>query len=274
MKKLMIIAVLVTAMIVGPAYAQTTAADPNTMHVNWSDPNRPGLVTIRLMGSITVRTHTGKDVIISSRAVSRRNQTPNVTNDGLRRIDQNGAGFTVEESNNSLTISSSSWGGGDNVEIQVPVKTNLKLHSMNGSISVDGVDGDLDIQGMNGTVKLTDIAGSVVANSQNGRLTATIREVAPNRMMSFVAQNSVVDVTLPATTKANLKIRADNGAAFSNFDFQPRTPTPPTVIDNRNGNRGTFRIETDRTTYGSINGGGTEIELRSFNGNVYLRKAQ
>jgi hypothetical protein len=268
MKKLMAIAVLVTAMIAGPAYAQT---DPNTMHVNWSDPGRPGLVTVRVMASITVRTHTGKDVIISSRSV-RQGRSPNVTSDGLRRIDTNGGGFTVEESNNNLTISSSNWGS-DNVEIQVPAKTNLKLYSMNGSISVEGVDGDLDVQGVNGNVNLTDVAGSVVANAVNGRLIATIREVTPNRMMSFVAQNSSIDVTLPATTKANLKIRADNGSAWSDFDFQPRaSPTPPSVTTPRPG--GGFRIETDRTTYGTINGGGTEIELRSFNGKITLRKSK
>jgi hypothetical protein len=35
---------------------------------------------------------------------------------------------------------------------------------------------------------------------------------------------------------------------------------------------GRYRVEIDRSLYGTINGGGPEFELRSFNGNVYLRR--
>ena len=35
-----------------------------------------------------------------------------------------------------------------------------------------------------------------------------------------------------------------------------------------------LRIEMDRTTTGTINGGGPDIELRSLNGAVYLRKGK
>jgi hypothetical protein len=30
----------------------------------------------------------------------------------------------------------------------------------------------------------------------------------------------------------------------------------------------------DRAIYGSINGGGPDFEMRTFNGNVYVRKAK
>jgi hypothetical protein len=45
------------------------------------------------------------------------------------------------------------------------------------------------------------------------------------------------------------------------------------VKDTRQSN-GRYRIEVDRSLYGTINGGGPEFELRSFNGNVYLRRGK
>ena len=126
---------------------------------------------------------------------------------------------------------------------------------------------------MNGDVRLTNVSGSVIANATNGKLSAIVREVAPNKSLSFVSMNSTIDVTLPPTAKANLKIRSNNGEIWTDFDFQ-RSSSAPVVENTRNGRNGAFRIEVDRTTNGTINGGGSNIELRTLNGNIYLRKAK
>ena len=34
------------------------------------------------------------------------------------------------------------------------------------------------------------------------------------------------------------------------------------------------RVEIDTAIYGAINGGGPDFEMRTFNGNVYVRKAK
>src|SRR5204862_2471499 len=130
---------------------------------------------------------------------------------------------------------------GGNIEIQVPAKTNLKLNALNGTILVDGVDGEIDAQNTNGDVRLVNVSGSVVAHAMNGNLFATVREVASNKPMSFSSMNSNVDVTLPPSTRANLKIRADNGSAWSDFEVQAKPSVPPVIEDNRRGN-GRFRI--------------------------------
>ena len=35
-----------------------------------------------------------------------------------------------------------------------------------------------------------------------------------------------------------------------------------------------YRLEMDRSIYGTVNGGGADFELRTFNGEIYLRKAK
>jgi hypothetical protein len=63
------------------------------------------------------------------------------------------------------------------------------------------------------------------------------------------------------------------GEVLSDFDVQLRPAPPATVTDNRRGG-GRFQIEVNKSIYGTINGGGPEIEMRTFNGNVFLRKGQ
>jgi len=127
---------------------------------------------------------------------------------------------------------------------------------------------------MNGKVNILNVSGSVVAHSSNGKAVATIARVAPQKAMAFTSLNGIVDVTLPASVKANVKLRSDQGDVFTDFDIQlTTTREAPAVKDTRKSD-GRYRIEVDRSLFGTINGGGPEFELRSFNGNVYLRRAK
>ncbi|MGA2724621.1 MAG: hypothetical protein ABSG79_19710 [Bryobacteraceae bacterium] len=44
------------------------------------------------------------------------------------------------------------------------------------------------------------------------------------------------------------------------------------MLDVRAGDLGKFRVRTDRTIYGQINGGGAEASFQTFNGRITLRK--
>jgi DUF4097 and DUF4098 domain-containing protein YvlB len=92
--------------------------------------------------------------------------------------------------------------------------------------------------------------------------------------MAFTSLNGSIDVTLPANIKANLKMRTDNGDVYSDFDIQLRpSDRKPTEIDKRKQG-GPFRIEIDKSVNGTINGGGPDFDIRTLNGNIYIRKGQ
>ena len=42
----------------------------------------------------------------------------------------------------------------------------------------------------------------------------------------------------------------------------------------RSSENGLSRLSTDDWTYGKVNGGGAEVMMKTFNGNIYLRKAK
>jgi hypothetical protein len=82
--------------------------------------------------------------------------------------------------------------------------------------------------------------------------------------------NGNVDLTLPAVSKANLKMRTGNGGIYTDFDIQMPASSANTTTDHT----GLRRIHVEKNVAGTINGGGAEFDLRSQNGNIYLRKAK
>lgn len=265
--------------LLGAGFVATASAQDDTQIVPFSDPSRIGKVDVQLFnGGITVRGEDRRDVVIVMRSggpgspsIKPRPEQP--APPGMRRLTQ-GQSFEISEERNEIKIESASLrGGGGSVELRVPLKTNLKLGSVNGSnVLVENVEGELEIESVNGPVSLTNVAGSVVANSVNGGVTARLTRVMADKAMAFTSFNGKVDVTLPPTIKANLKMRSDQGDVFTDFDIQLRQGTDkPSTTPRRDGG---VRIEVNRSIYGSVNGGGPEIELRTFNGTVYLRKGQ
>jgi putative adhesin len=283
-----------------------TQGDGNRVAVPFSDPSRPGTVKVNLiLGGIRVTASTGKDVVVitDDTIVTTREgrgitvpQRPETA--GLRRLTPR-SGLRIEEQNNVMSISSGRYMGGEHVTIQVPVRTNLNLSTVNGAgIRVEGIDGEIEVTSVNGEIQLTDVAGTVVAHATNGTVRVTLRQVTPEKPMSFTSFNGNVDVTLPAAVRANLKLRSDQGEVYTDFEVplqQQRTastsvqvppvpPAPPALpVSGPNppppsprplrGRRGT-RVEVDTSIYGTVNGGGPEFELRTFNGDVYLRKGK
>jgi DUF4097 and DUF4098 domain-containing protein YvlB len=155
--------------------------------------------------------------------------------------------------------------------ISVPVKTSLSLKTVNdGNIVVTGVDGEMDVDDVNGSVTLNRVSGSAVAHALNGRVLATFNRVDA-KPMAFSSLNGDIDVSLPPGTKANLSMRTDNGEVFSDFDVQLQSSAPQQVEDGRSQG-GKYRVKIDKNVRGAINGGGPEIQLKNFNGNIYIRK--
>jgi hypothetical protein len=250
-------------------------AEVSRTQVAFSDPNREGELHVSLvMGNILVRGKDVKQVAIEtgSRGEGPRGPDPQEAM-GLHRLPQQPS-LTIEEQNNVMSISSHGFARPVDLVIEVPTRTRLKLSTVNdGDIHVEGVDGELEIGNVNGSINLTAVSGSVVAHTVNGKILAKLARVAPQKPMSFTSLNGSVDVMLPPSINANLKLRTDNGSVFTDFDLKmlPQSSSA-TIEDTRRSEGGRYRIEVNKAIYGTVNGGGPEIELRTFNGNIYVRK--
>ena len=255
------------------ASAQDT---PDRVSVPFSDPSRPGTLKVHLVnGSITVKGGAAKQVTIEARSrgedTSRRSDPPPA---GMRRLTQR-SGFQVEEEANVMSIGAGNVNRPIDLEIQVPARTNLNVSTVNsGTVAIESVDGDIEVNNVNGPITLTNVAGSVVAHSVNGKVLAAMTRVTAEKAMAFTSLNGAVDVTLPAATRANVRLRSDRGDVYTDFDVQMKAPPASPSTSTPRGRNGRYRIEVDHSIYGSINGGGAEFELRTFNGDVFLRRGK
>jgi hypothetical protein len=240
--------------------------------VPFRDPSKPRTLVVKVInGGMTVRGYDGKDVIVEARGGAGRIHRPSSVPEGMHRIDTNNSGLEVTEDNNVVTIHAGITHSAD-LTIQVPTQTSLRLTTMNGGkIEVENVSGEIEAENMNGAVTLTNVSGSVLANSMNGRVTVSLEHVTPNKTMSFSTMNGPIDVTLPADVKANLKMKSDNGDIWTDFDVKLDGSHPPQVEDQRKSG-GRYRVRVDKTMYGSINGGGPEMQFTTYNGNIVIHK--
>jgi hypothetical protein len=268
MKRVILISAVLTA---AAAWGQEPAVDRVT--VPFSDASRPRMLKASVLnGSITVKGYDGKDVIIETRSRGDGRQRAPRRADGLRRIDVGSYGLTAEEQDNVVRVSTSPSHGDVDLVIQVPLLTSLQLRGQNnGTISVERVEGEMDIDNLNGPVKLMNVSGVVVAHSLNGEVQVVLDRIQSGKAMSFSSLNGDIDVTLPGDAKARVKMKSDNGDVYSDFDIKLEASASRTVEEGRSG-KGKYRVRVDKAVYGTINGGGADMQFTTLNGKIYLRK--
>ena len=266
--------------------------------VPFSNPGKPGFVEVHVQrGSITVQGYNGTEVNIE--AILRETKIGELADNfvdkvdavidstkkeekgekraGLKKIALPGStGLSVEEDNNRMEIRTRALKHSVDLIIQVPFSTSLDITSLiGGRIEVDNVKGEIEVSNMNGAIKLTNVSGTVLANSMSSGIEVTFAEVSPGKPMSFSTMSGDIDITLPANTKANLKMKTDYGEVYSDFEIDlSREPQRVESETDPETEKGRFRIAFDNYYLGSINGGGPEFTLKTRVGDILIRKAK
>ena len=264
-----VISLSLLALVAAAAHAQGS----NRYVVPLSKPGQPVQLEIGLIsGSITVEPHAGNEVIVE--AVGDDDDRPQRPardgGPGMRRLPNRSLGLVIEEENNKVTVALGGIPREVTLHVLTPRNTSLELSTVNdGDIRVTGLEGTLELNNVNGGIHAKDVAGSVVAHTTNGDVKVTLTRVDPKAALSFATLNGDVDVSLPASFRADLRMRSDNGEIYTDFDVQ-LSPSPARVEQQRQG--GKYRLEVEQEVRGTVGGGGPEVQLRTFNGDIYLRK--
>ena len=273
-----------------PLMAQNDTKEQMTVPL--TDPSKPGVLEVGLVnGSIHIVGYNGKEVLIEAvpgseegnmktkEKIKVKVNTSTASDDspassaGMRRLTpNNGFELSAEENNNRVEIESNSFKRPISLKIRVPQKFSLKVSTVsNGTITVENVNGELEIDNVNGPIELTNISGSAVANTINGAIKATFTDVNATAPMAFSTLNGRIDVTFPASAKANFKIKSDRGDIFSDFDMDIDKSQPQAT---RSSQSGMYRVAVENWVKGKVNGGGPEIMMKSMQGDIYVRKAE
>lgn len=262
-------------------FAQENPVDK--INVPLSDPSRPVKLEVGIMnGSITVKGVQGlKEVIVEAatrykehrRGQDRDRDTERP--DGLRRIQNTTTGLSVEEDNNHVDVSTGMAGHSRTIDltIQVPINTTMELSTINdGDVFVENIVGDLEISNTNGKVTAEKISGSAVIHALNGNIVVTFIKVNQQNPMSFSSMNGKIDLTFPGDIKASVFMKNVQGEIYTDFDMNVEQSA--LRKEEGEGSRGRFQYSFERGMKGAINGGGLEIQVSNYNGDVYIRKGK
>jgi DUF4097 and DUF4098 domain-containing protein YvlB len=136
----------------------------------------------------------------------------------------------------------------------VPRKTDLRVGTRNGPVSIVDVTGDIDAQTSNGPMSLRDLGGSVRARTTNGPLAITLTGSRWNGSgLEARTSNGPLTISVPDGYNARLEAGTTNGPVSLGF--------PITVVG---------RITRDIST--ELGSGGATIRATTTNGPLTIRR--
>ena len=139
-------------------------------------------------------------------------------------------------------------------ELSVPSQMSLTLRSVNGGVSVRGVEGRLDLSTTNGGVKLANVGGEVRGRTTNGGIDVELDGATwHGEGLDVETSNGGVRLTIPDGYSARLEAGTVNGGFNSDI--------PLTV-------RGRWPRDVEAT----LGGGGPTLRVRTSNGGVRIMR--
>jgi hypothetical protein len=217
-------------------------------------------------GSVKVIGYDGNDIVINA---GFRYTGPEISDaKGLRRIDKNNINISAETNGNTITLFNRTDDKTIDFNIKIPKDFSLNLNALdNGIVEVLNIDGDIEVENANGDISLGNIKGSSVLSTIYGKISASFSEVKPDTPMMFTSFEGDISLFLPVNVNAVLKMKTGTGEIHTDFDLIPRKKE---AMVKNNGKSTVYSLE-DWTT-GSINNGGPEYIVRSYSGNITIKK--
>lgn len=139
-----------------------------------------------------------------------------------------------------------------NYRVTVPKGVAVRVRTVNGAITVDGVDAKTVLNSGNGAVTATNLRGGVEVRTINGPVSIDLAAVGENAIDLRTA-NGRIKLTLPATTDATLTVSSVNGVInFGDLKTEP------------------VGEQTRRRQRVRLNKGGAPIDINIVNGEVRI----
>jgi len=217
-------------------------------------------VKIDSKSGIILKTHHKNELLIKVSGMKQKSEKAK----GLKLVgaggtDNTDVGFYVVQDGNTMIVKN--LRRSEKAEIFLPKTQNVSVtNSWNGDIYIEGFSGEVEANAnLNGGLKLAKLSGPVTAYSLNQGIEVVFDKISPNSPVVIRTTNGEIDVTLPENTAADLELSSWNGDIYTNFDL-------------KRPDKDGLKSVSGKNIKGAINGGGTDIKLKSTNGTIYLRK--
>jgi hypothetical protein len=135
------------------------------------------------------------------------------------------------------------------------VSGNADLNCVSGDVTAEDIKGNVEADTVSGNVKLLDISGAdVVKGKTMSGNTVYYGDISSNGRYSLEAHSGNVEMTIPSGSAFDLNASTFSGSIKTEFKVMMS---------------GTL---SKKKISGSVNGGGADVNLKTFSGSVYLKK--
>jgi DUF4097 and DUF4098 domain-containing protein YvlB len=144
------------------------------------------------------------------------------------------------------------------VEYTLTIPRKARIDSadlVNGSLDIEGVEGDVKAACVNGHVKARGLTGDVKLSTVNGGVEATITRLDESKSTSLNSVNGSIVLTIPSDSNAQVKANTIHGAITNDFGLQV--------------NDGEY---VGHELSGQIGNGGPHIRLNNVNGSIAIKR--
>lgn len=225
-----------------------------------------GTKTLKLIevNKVEIEGYDGNEIIITTVAKSKRDEerAKGLTAiSGLGLTDNSGIGLSVVESGNAIEVQQLARRNENKYKIKIPksVKVYYEHSGTGGStFKVSNISSEIETSTNHNGIRLENVTGPMTINTVHGKIEAIFASVNQSSPISIISVHGLVDVSLPANTKANLKMESSWGELLSDMNIE---------IDKTDDQ---LKSYSSKVT-GKLNGGGVALHLSSTHNNVYLR---
>lgn len=142
--------------------------------------------------------------------------------------------------------------------LTVPRKAMLEsIELVNGSLDIDGVEGNVKASSINGRLNARGLAGEARLSTINGELSATFSQLDESKPISLNSINGGLTIIIPSNANAAIRAGTVHGGISSDFGLKVK--------------HGEY---VGHSMDGQIGTGGPKIKLNNVNGEIRISHAQ
>ncbi len=259
-------------------------AQEKEVTVPFSDPSGNKEFAVRVMsGDVTIKGTDRSDVLVKYKIEEHEDegewkddhwknegQSSGQKQKGMKKIGGKNFKFEIGEKNNTVYIKANNVMNMILFEIEVPREIDIVVSKQIGkNVYVENIKGALNIESNIGTITVKKLSGFINASGSTGGINVEFDEVSADEPMMFNTITGDIDLTLPASHKADLKMRTEWGDVYSDMNIETKIQEDNKEQSTDGG--GTVKV-SNSWTLGSLNGGGAQMTLKTQMGSIYLRK--
>lgn len=124
---------------------------------------------------------------------------------------------------------------------------------------IEGVSEEIIVSTNYSDIELINVTGPMSIKTVYGDIEAKFEQLNQNGSVSLNSVYGLVDIGLPASTKADVSLRTPYGQILTDMDIE---------VEKTDG----MRELSSKRIAGTLNGGGVDLILKSGYENIYLRK--